>query len=590
MTLASMLGFFLVGIVGMFLFIGFIGALASIGSSTPSMTTSSVLKIDMGSVAIVEQEEPLDPMAVLQGNVSQSITLWDAVQAVNAAAEDPNIKMIYLDATSCISGLASLEEFRKALGNFRASGKPILSFIENPSSGAYYIASVADKVYMSSYCGSAQSVMNGVGTEMYFLKDILDKFGVNIQLIRHGKYKSAGEMYIKNAPSKENLEQTEAMVTSLWKTIVGGISESRGISQDKFCELVDDLKLCTPQDFLDNGLIDAVMDNVELLEQLSIVSQDESFRKGKGKMVSLSDYSSANVLPNLKARNKIAVIYANGQIFDGNDTEGVAGDRFMKVIAKVEADSTIKAVVLRVASPGGSVLASDKIKQQLDRLRKVKPVVASYGSYAASGGYWISNACDRIFTDGTTLTGSIGVFATVPDFGKLYKDVLHVGVATVGSSKHTDMYSLTRPLDAEEMAYMQASVEDIYGTFVNTVAQGRSLDPEFVDSIAQGRVWTGAEALGLGLVDEIGTLEDAVHYAAGLVSGGDSSLDSWNVKAYPAPVSEFEAILKMFGGSSSDEALSSLPFYSVYKAYKETIADGQTKLYARLPYEYVIRF
>ena len=216
-------------------------------------------------------------------------------------------------------------------------------------------------------------------------------------------------------------------------------------------------------------------------------------------MVSLTDYAKLKVLPNFKADNKIAVIYANGNIVDGNEPEQVAGDRFASIIADVRKDSTVKAVVFRVSSPGGSVFASEKIKAEIDLLRQDKPVIASYGAYAASGGYWISNSCDYIFTNAGTLTGSIGVFSMIPDFSKTLKDIAHVNITTVSTNRHGDMYSSFRPLDNDEINYMQASVERIYDKFTSIVAEGRDLDKSFVDSIAQGRVWAGSDALELGL-------------------------------------------------------------------------------------------
>jgi protease-4 len=280
--------------------------------------------------------------------------------------------------------------------------------------------------------------------------------------------------------------------------------------------MLDNLELNSPEDFVKNKLVDSLVTSESLERNLAVLSEVDSFNDVS--MIPFVNYVSAKVPAAVSGKNNIAVIYADGEIADGNDPSGVAGDRFVSIIKGVRADSTVKAVVFRVNSPGGSVIASDKIKNEINLLQKVKPVIASYGDYAASGGYWISNGCDRIFSDPSTLTGSIGVFGMVPEFSKTAKDVLHVNVTTVSSNSHGDMYSLMRPFDAKEMAYMQASIEDIYNQFVSTVSKGRNLKFSYVDSIAQGRVWTGADALKLHLVDEMGTLEDAIHYAAKLVS------------------------------------------------------------------------
>ena len=252
-----------------------------------------------------------------------------------------------------------------------------------------------------------------------------------------------------------------------------------------------------------------------------------------------------------KAKQKIAVIYADGEIIDGKGKSDIAGDRFASVIEKIAADSTVKAVVLRVNSPGGSVTASEKIKNELDRLQEAKPLVASYGDYAASGGYWISNRCDKIFSDATTLTGSIGVFGLVPDLSGTAKDIAHVGVESVTSHKHGDMYGLMRPLDAEEYDFMLTGIEAVYDRFTTIVSEGRGIPKETVDEIGQGRVWTGADALNINLVDEIGTLEDAIHYAA--TAAGEPDLAKWNIKGYPRPLTPMEQFMDMVGSGSKDE-------------------------------------
>ena len=290
------------------------------------------------------------------------------------------------------------------------------------------------------------------------------------------------------------------------------------------------------------------------------------------------------------------MIYANGNIVEEDDPSNISGDRFASIISKVRADSTIKAVVLRVNSPGGTVLAASKIKEEIDLTRKVKPVVASYGGYAASGGYWISNSCDHIFSDATTLTGSIGCFSAIPEFGKTVKDIAHVNVTPVNSHKHSDMLSLMRPFDAEETAWMQEYVDDIYTNFVNIVAEGRDMTYEAVDEIAQGRVWTGADALKIGLVDELGTLEDAISYAASM--GGNPDVSAWNVEGYPKPLTMVEQILNQLGGKNSTEeavanVLEGTPFEGIAKSllsWQKTWTKGNGQLvFARLPYEIEIR-
>ena len=580
MTLAVLAGLFIAGILGFMLFFGFIGTLASLGSSTPAMPRSGVLFMDMSRISIAEQTQETDPMAMIQGQDISIIGLWDAVKAIEKAASDPAVQCIYLKADGLSAGgIAPVEELRQALGDFRLSGKPVVAYTENPGTGSYYLASVADKIYMGSYKGGS-NMMVGVGTQMIFLKDLLDKLGVNVQLIRHGKFKSAGEMYIKSRPSEENLLQTREMVNSMWDGMAESICSSREISREDLDGMIDNLKLNTPEDFLACRLVDELLTKEELKEKLAVLAKESKYEEVK--FISLRDYVNINAQTVSKARRKIAIIYAEGEIIDGYDKQEVAGDRFAGIISSVRADSTVKAVVLRVASPGGSVAASEKIRTEIDLLRKVKPVIASYGNYAASGGYWISNSCDKIFSDKSTLTGSIGVFSMIPDFSGTAEKVFHVGVTNVGSSRHSDMYSLTRPLDAEETAYMQRSVDDIYEAFLENVSAGRGMDKAEIDEIAQGRVWTGSDALKIGLVDEIGTLADAVRYAA--IAAGDTEADhgTWEVAAYPKPMTTLDIILENLTGST--DALAGTPFESVGRAFRSWDATSTGKVYARMPY------
>ena len=580
MTLAVLAGLFIAGILGFMLFFGFIGTLASLGSSTPAMPRSGVLFMDMSRISIAEQTQETDPMAMIQGQDISIIGLWDAVKAIEKAASDPAVQCIYLKADGLSAGgIAPVEELRQALGAFRLSGKPVVAYTENPGTGSYYLASVADKIYMGSYKGGS-NMMVGVGTQMIFLKDLLDKLGVNVQLIRHGKFKSAGEMYIKSRPSEENLLQTREMVNSMWDGMAESICSSREISREDLDGMIDNLKLNTPEDFLACRLVDELLTKEELKEKLAVLAKESKYEEVK--FISLRDYVNINAQTVSKARRKIAIIYAEGEIIDGYDKQEVAGDRFAGIISSVRADSTVKAVVLRVASPGGSVAASEKIRTEIDLLRKVKPVIASYGNYAASGGYWISNSCDKIFSDKSTLTGSIGVFSMIPDFSGTAEKVFHVGVTNVGSSRHSDMYSLTRPLDAEETAYMQRSVDDIYEAFLENVSAGRGMDKAEIDEIAQGRVWTGSDALKIGLVDEIGTLADAVRYAAIAAGDTEADLGTWEVAAYPKPMTTLDIILENLTGSS--DALAGTPFESVGRAFRSWDAASTGKVYARMPY------
>ncbi len=581
MTLAVVLGLFIAGLAMFFFSLMMIGSLAALGSSQPTMPKEAVLTVDMSTFVLSEQTQETDPLASLQGGDSRSyLGILSAVRAVNAAAEDPAVKFMYLRPDGVAGGLSQLEEFRKALKNFRNSGKAIIALTETPTNGSYYLASVADKILMYDYAGG-MNMITGLSTQMFFLKDILDKLGINVQLIRHGKYKSAGEMFIKNDISPDNRLQNEVMLKSIWSAWTKAISEDRDITEEEFNSLVDNLALNDPQDFLDNGLVDELMDKEGFKERLTGLYGAEKFDDIK--TISIQDYATLKNTPNLKAKEKIAIIYAEGNIIDGRGKEQIAGDRFASIIADVRKDSTVKAVVLRVNSPGGSVVASDKIKVELDLLRKDKPLIASYGNYAASGGYWISNNCDYIFSNATTLTGSIGVYSMIPDFSRTAKEIAHVNVVTIGSNRHGDMYSGMRPLDRAELAYMQKSVEDIYTRFTSIVAEGRDMTVEAVDEIAQGRVWAGSDALEIGLVDQIGTLEDAVSYAMASIGGSD--LSAYQIAEYPKPLTTIEKLMESFGGNNAS-VLKGTPFEPVEKAFRDWNGSNSGQVYARLPYEF----
>ena len=524
--------------------------LSGLGAAAPSgnVNKPGLLKLDLGTVQITEQKTESFTITGSSAESVRTIGLLDAVNAIAIAAEDPNVKHIYLKTDGNLNSIACCEELRAALARFRESGKGIIAYIESPSTSGYYVASVADKIYMGNYHG-ANIMLTGVGGQMIFLSDLLDRFGVKMQLIRHGKYKSAGEMFVRNSASAENREQNERMVTSIWETLSADIAASRGISVERLNTAIDNLELCMPEDFVQAGLVDELVGRAELQQKMADLAvaddiQDVNF-------IAFESYVEAKCLPNLRARKQIAVVYAQGEIVDGSAIDAVASDDFVKMIETVRADSAVKAVVLRVDSPGGSVSASEKIEEQIRLLRAVKPVIASYGDYAASGGYWISNGCDHIFSDATTLTGSIGVFGMVPDFSKTAKEVLHIGVESVGSNKHTDMYSMMRPFDKDEYRYVERSIEDIYERFTKLVSEGRDMSVERVDELGQGRVWTGADALEAGLVDEIGTLTDALQYAA--CAAGDGEMGNWLVTAYPAPLTMMENVLASLGQQKETE-------------------------------------
>ncbi len=585
MLLASFTATAVYGIIGIMILIGCITGLAGLmEDSLPVMPSKAVLTIDMSTITLSEQTQEVDLVEVLQGvDAPQPLGILDAVGAINAAAFDPAIQYIFLKPDAVTGGIAQIEELRSALISFRNSGKAVVSYIENPTNGGYYLASASDKIYMTPHQGG-MNMFNGLSSQMIFLKDALDYLGINIQLIRHGKYKSAGETLVRNSSSKENMQQTEEMVNSMWGSWRNAIAQSRNLNPDDIDRMLNNLELNFPTDFLEKGLVDELLTMDQLQEKLAMLFMTDDYNNVEGIM--LQDYAMLNMAGNPAGSKKIAVIYADGEIVDGEGMEGVASDRFVRILQTIRNDDAVKAVVFRVNSPGGSVMASEKIKAQIDSLVNKVPVIASYGDYAASGGYWISANCDYIYADETTLTGSIGVFSTIPDLKKTVNDKLHVNITSVNSNEHADMYGMMRPLDKQETALMQESVEKIYDRFINIVAEGRMMCMEDVEDIAQGRVWTGAQALKIGLVDAIGTLESAILHAAMMVDD-QNGMDDIQIVEYPRPLTTMDIFASALTGEELIEIAE--PLRGIYSAFRSWNESQSGKFYARIPYAIDIR-
>ena len=517
-----------------------------------------ILKIEMEDV-VAERGGSSFSISLSGINTGSALSVLAVERALQKAAEDSKIAMVYINTDHFSAGMASSEEIRKYIKAVSAAGKPVVAYGASMGNSSYYVASAADRVFLHPQGGGS---LNGLASTQPFLKDLLDTLGVQVQLIRHGKFKSAGEMYIRNDISPENRKQYETMLGSIWSTIAEEIAESRGISVEDLNAWVNGLELSTAQTWLEKGLVDGLKYRDEMEDYLCRLFGTTESKSVK--TVSLADY--IDDLKKGPSKNKIAVIYADGEIVrEGGD---IVGEKLSKTIAKVRADSTVKAVVFRVNSPGGEVVAADMIRREIELLGKVKPVVASYGAYAASGGYLISAGCSKIFTDNTTLTGSIGVFGMVPSLGKAIRKNLHVNMVNIGTHEHSSMGSGMQPLTAEEEAWYQQEIEGIYDTFVGVVSDGRSMTKEAVDEIAQGRVWAGKDALRIGLCDEKGTLLDAIEYTAGVVG-----LDKYRIEAYPVKKSFLEELRNK--GKVDKDA----PLVLVKK-----LAEPGFKAVARMPY------
>ena len=502
---------------------------------------SKVLKIDFKN-PIQERivgGSSLDIMSIVNGK-SSPVSLLSYIRAIDAAAEDKSIGMIYMTPEYISTGMAEMEEIRAALLRFKESGKPIVAYCNNMGNGSYYIASVADKIILDP---ASESMLTGIASQQIFLKDILDALHVDIQLIRHGKYKAAGEMYIRNSSSPENRLQNEQLIGSIWDCMSSEIAASRGFSKEEFNGWIENLNLCLPQDFKALGLIDETWYKDEVDKYLC--EQNDAKKVSEIGFVKINKYASK--VKKGSRKNKIAIVYADGEIVNSGSDADIVGSKLAATIKKVREDKKIKAVVFRVNSPGGSAQAAEAIRHELQLLRAEKPVIVSFSDYAASGGYWISAESDRIFTDNNTITGSIGVFAMVPSLGDAARKVLKVNIETVGTSTHSDMMAGMRKMNDDEVEYVQKQIEQIYDDFTSIVSRGRNLEKDSVDAIGQGRVWSGVNALGIGLADEKGGIKEAIDFAAGKIglAKGDYRLD-----CYPAPKNV--SMLQMLSGGADD--------------------------------------
>ena len=396
-------------------------SMAAFSTEEPvAVAPGSVLKIDFSSdITDKSNKDPLDGIFPFQGG--NSISLLSAVTAIEKAASDPAIKLIYLNTDRMRTSMAQTEELRNALTEFRKSGKPVIAYASNYNSqDAYYLATAADKIYADPL---GMIPLSGMSAQMLFFKRLFDKAGIEVQLVRHGKFKAAAEQYVNDRISPENKEQTQAYLESLWQSRAEAISSSREIDPEKLDEMIDGLQLCTTEDALHAGLIDSLMYDDQLKEKLCLLADKENYKDIR--FISLEKYAKAVIIPDTKAKDEIAVVYASGDIVAGSNDNAIASNDFIKTLSSIRQNESVKAVVLRVDSPGGDAQAAEMIARELRLINDSLPLIVSFGNYAASGGYWISAESDYIFTDKSTITGSIGVFGMVPNMQKTFEEKLH---------------------------------------------------------------------------------------------------------------------------------------------------------------------
>ena len=576
---ASMLGFFLTCVIFFFMFIIFIAAIIAItGKEDVVVKNNSVLEIKLNlPVSDRSSNNPFDNFDFTTFKTNKTPGLDKILKAINNAKTDNNIKGIYLDLSDIPSGIATIQEIRAALINFKKSGKFIISYSEAYSQGAYYLATVSDKIYLNP---EGDLVFKGLAAELVFFKGTLEKLDIQPQIIRHGKFKSAVEPFIADKMSEANKEQTITYIQALWDQIIKSISESRKISTAELNNIADDLKIQSPQDAYNLKLVDSLVYKDELLA--IIKSKLKISEKNDINFISLGKYCNApaNIKDMKFSKNKIAVIYALGEIMSGEGNGNTIGSETLsKAIREARKDSSIKAVVLRINSPGGSALASEIIWREVGLTKKSKPVIVSMGDVAASGGYYIACAADTIVADETTITGSIGVFSIVPNLEKFLKNKIGVTFDIVKTNQNSDYISVLRALTPYEYDITLKQVERIYQTFIKHVADGRGLTTDQVDSIGQGRVWSGTDAKRLGLVDCFGGLDDALNIAAYM-----AKLKDYRIVSLPEQKEAFQQLLENFKSSGESVILKNkLGKGYEYFNYLESIKNIHG-VQARLPY------
>jgi protease IV len=576
---ASMLGFIIVLVVLFFIFVGLVASLASFAEKkSVVIEPNTLLQIKLDKP--IFDRSPKDPFSFFSPeglDMNQEPGLDEILKNIDKAKTDPKIAGIFLDLGFIPSGISTIREIRQALTDFKTSGKFIIAYGELYSQGAYYLGSVADKIYLHP---SGAIDFKGLGANLFFLKGTLEKLDVEMQVIRHGKYKSAVEIFTQNEMSPANREQLNAMITDIWQTLLTDISASRNMSRDKLNLIADNLDAFVADKALATGLVDGLFYKDELIAELK--GRIGLGEKDKIQTVSLSKYML--VPPQVKEKvsvNKIAVIYATGNIIDGKGDDRTVGSiNISEAIRQARENDKVKAIVLRVNSPGGSATASEVIRREVVLAIQKKPVIVSMGDVAASGGYWISASASRIFADPATITGSIGVFGLVPNMKGFFENKLGITFDNSLTNKYSDFPNVNRPLSDYETLVLEHQIEKIYNDFLSLVSAGRKIEKSQVDSIGQGRVWSGTAAHNLGLIDEFGGLTDAIISAA--ESAGISEYNIWSLPAQKDP---FQQIIDQLTGEVSAVRMEKeLGEYYTYYQYLKQIREMEG-VQARLPYE-----
>lgn len=533
------------------LVIGFVGAIAAMGGgekAAPELERGAYVVFDL-STNITDAPPPIDfgSLGVAQ---DEHLQLRTVTRALRAAAKDERIAGVFITGglrpASYGSGYAALSEVRAGIAAVKAAGKPVMAYLTTATTKDYYLASAASEVAIDPY---GVIMMSGLASEPMFYAGAFEKYGVGVQVTRVGKYKSAVEPFTRTSMSPENRDQIQKLLNDIWDGLLADIAPSRGTTAAQLQAIVDREGFIRPEQAKDGQLVDRIAYRDEVYDELK-AKTGRAGSKQPFKQIGLADYArlskdiadvpakALEAAVSGAGKGRVAVVYAEGEIVDGEgDADEVGGTRFSRELRKLRLDDGVKAVVLRVNSPGGSASASETIQREIRLMKKVKPVVVSMGSYAASGGYWIAAYGDRIFAEPTTITGSIGVFGVQFNVKKLSGD-FGLTFDTVKTGKFADVIRITRPKSEEELAVFQRMVDWIYGEFIGKVAEARKIKREVVEEIAQGRVWSGVEAKNLELVDELGGLDAAIAFAVAQAKLGPN----YRIVEYPHPKELFEVV------------------------------------------------
>lgn len=574
-VLANIVAIMIIAAVFFMFLITLVAVSAFSDSSKATVKENSVLTLDFNTNVIDSPTEDSSDFFAFNEK-EKNILIYDMLEAIKKAKTDENIKGISIETDGIMAGMTQLDDIRNALEDFKKSGKFVYAYGNSVSQSAYYLGSVADQYFLNPAGGIE---LKGMTTEVLYMKSFAEKYGIGMQIIRHGKYKSAVEPFLRDDMSPENKEQLSTMLNDLWSGNALKMANSRKIDTAQFRTVVDSLYGIIPDLSLQHRLVDRLIQKTEyddLIKAKINLKKDDKLNK-----ISFSKYISSYSEDNLKKDDQVAVLYASGAIYNGEGNDAVYSENFVKEIKKLAENDKVKAVVFRINSPGGSANASDEILFEMQQLKKKKPVVVSFGDYAASGGYYIAMAADKIYAEPNTLTGSIGVFGMIPYFKEL-ANKNGLSSLAVNTNANSNMYSPLNGITPGGVAIMTKSVEQTYKRFVHFVSKNRKKSFEQIDEVGGGRIWSGKRAKQIGLVDELGSLNDAITYAA-----KQAKLKDFNVAPYPKKVSEFEQLFKdMEENEISTKLIKNKIGKENYKIFEQIINPKlQSEVMMEMPYQ-----